>query len=93
MNQTDFKSIKPRHYSIKEREDKLRESVEIELDVLDSDQQSLWLAEAAILINEDTVLDHVRFTRLSPEGQPLRLKIKGTHTLTAHINHVYEVLN
>lgn len=91
MHKIRFASIKPRHYSVHEKENKLRESIDIELDCLDSDQQALWLAEAAILIKENTFLDHVKFSRLSPEGKPLRLKVVGTHSSTSHINHVYEV--
>lgn len=87
-----FASIKPRHYSIAEREAKLAESIDIDLESIDADEAVLYLVEAAILIKPDTCLDHVCFSRLSKAGDPLRLRVRGTTPATKSINHVFEIL-
>lgn len=87
-----FASIKPRHYSIAEREAKIAESIDVDLDSIDADEAALFLAEAAILIKLDTCFDHVNFSRLSKAGSPLRLRVRGTKPATGRINHVFEIL-
>lgn len=48
-NGVTFTSIEPRHYSIAERETKLAESIEIDLNLVDADDAALCLAAEAIL--------------------------------------------
>jgi hypothetical protein len=88
-----FHSIKPRHYSLHQLEQKLEESVCVdELDLDSNPERDLWLAEASILCDLDVALEHVRFTKLQPIGYGMRLKVVGTTRSTSHVNRVYTVV-
>jgi hypothetical protein len=89
-----FHSIKPRHYSLRQLEQKLEESVCVdELNLGSNPERDLWLAEASILCDVNAALEHVRFTKLKPLGGGMRLKVVGTTRSTSHVNRVYTVVD